>query len=165
MTLIDNSILFPFASSYNRTYDLYDINMSYYFNTMYVTGCRPAELMDISLWSFDGSSSVILQPLKKNYNRAFDSTTIAPAFIDYIINQNNVFATNSIGKYQYIFDKYNYLGRLINGAKYFNLYTFRYALARSLYADGMTPEDITTYFGWQDRYVVHSYLDDNLYYE
>jgi hypothetical protein len=134
-----------------------------YFRNMYATGCRPAELFDVSKWSYDGVSVFELQPLKGNLPRYFNASVLTSYFKDTIINNGTLYPFTTLRKQRYYNQKFRSVPQVFNLGKEVENYLFRYRYVKQLAADGEDNLTITAIMGWNDSTIVNLYKFANLY--
>lgn len=141
---------------YNPAYfELYEI--------LWLTGCRPSELLDKSRWAYGGGANVRLQPLKGNAQRVFPSGLIPDYFKDWINDLNNLFDGLTLRQLEYSFKFLYAYPVAFKGDKRSVLYLFRYRVAKSMYASGLSVATITSYFGWSSETIALGYINSQIF--
>lgn len=130
-----------------------------YLENIYSTGCRPAELLDVSRWSIGAGSTVVLQPLKGNNERVIEDVSVSALWLDAIDGQINIFNILTERKCRYYYQKYVSIYGLSVGSKDVELYTYRYRYVKSLNLDGFSDLEIQEIMGWTNLSVVGNYVN------
>ena len=96
-----------------------------YFEILYVSGCRPAELFELANWTMKDNLTLQLQPMKKNNTRLFDISSFNVENLNYLF-QSNINTINL--SYRYLQRWFNEITRktFIVDSKSVSLYLFRY---------------------------------------
>jgi hypothetical protein len=134
-----------------------------YFHDLYVTGCRPMELLTVSNWSFNGIDTYTLQPLKGNNLRYFTSADLSNSLKEAIQLQIDPYHSLSYRQLKSVLYKIIPVVIIMTEKKNAIEYMFRYNRVKEDYKAGMSYADITTKFGWVSLMLAYSYNIQTLY--
>jgi hypothetical protein len=148
--------ILPFYSQYEKLF----------FTILYETGCRPIEAHTYSLWEVKPLSNEIkLNAKKGNYARGIKRSNISPLVWDYFEAGTDKLRDYSLGKFSFIFDKFNKLGKLYNGNKGIDLYCFRALYVKKLkYEQGLEDWQIQEEMGWTNSHLPGIYYNSVIYF-
>lgn len=124
---------------------------------LYFTGCRPNEITDRTLWSYDGMTTYTLNPLKGNNPRYFDAAILTGGLKRFIAGDANYYSTVTYSRMRSIFRTTTPYGQIYNDTKQMDLYLFRYRYVKYLVLLGWTNAAIQTHMGWVDPAMVDIY--------
>lgn len=131
---------------------------------LYSTGCRPHEVLDVSLWYRLNSDYMILNALKKNNPRAILLSDLPSDFIGYIDSSFFPFSVQNYRQFTYQFlNIYKYNTAVIDSKKC-ALYLYRHAFIKRLSSKGYTVEQIRQITGHKSDAVVEGYINSIIYY-
>lgn len=133
------------------------------FHTLYLTGCRYAELVHPENWSVIDDNNLSLQPAKKNNIRLFKASEIDDLFLTCLQNNYNIFAIKS---YTYYLRTLNRLGGISDvyvKNKGISLHIFRHYKARILKEQGKTDLQIQQYLGERSLNSAKHYIYSTIY--
>jgi integrase len=160
MSAISYEELNDLCLSYCEVLPFYGQPEQTFFQVLYDTGCRPAEAINPDLWTLTGFDRVQLQPLKGNNPRTIDLTTVSRIVQEYFNEQQTFLKSYSIGKFRFIWDKFNTYGQLTNGAKGIDLYCFRNRFVKYLHeVERLTDTDIQRTMGWTNSHLPRIYYN------
>jgi hypothetical protein len=138
----------------------YSWNEAVFYQMLYYTGCRPAEAINPSRWSYVADRTFLLNPLKGNNTRTIVINEDVPRLLEYLINGETWLNRYSIAKFRFIWDKFNSYGQLIKGDKGIDLYCFRTLYVKKLkFIDGKTNSEIQTAMGWTNTHLPAIYYN------
>jgi integrase len=148
------------CKSYLEVLPFYGQPEQVYFQILYDTGCRPAEIIRPNLWTWDGFGVVTLQPLKGNNSRKVYLSGDYPLVIEYFAAGETYLSDYSIGKFRFIWDKFNGYGQLTNRNKGIDLYCFRNRYVKYLkFKLGLQDEEIQQIMGWTNSHLPGIYYN------
>lgn len=133
-------------------------------SVLYSTGCRPAEIFTLSLWSGTDLLGYQLQPLKGNSTRFFSAADLPLFFRRWILGFDVDYLKLTYGKSVGIFKQFAYPYPIYAKSKDCDLYCYRYRYVRKLQLDGLTLTQITDHMGWADEAIATGYLTTPLNY-
>lgn len=136
---------------------------TWYFDLVYLTGCRPAEPLHFDRWSFGPDGRVYLLPLKSNVSRSFDSSDLPDLFVDSLLSNSPLAGLHRLKTMTRIMNRSNRFGVLYSGDDVTGLYLFRYNKVRQLYTAGFSMSQIQNYFGWNNEDMPNRYLTRALF--
>lgn len=137
--------------------------LSTVLNVLYFTGCRPHEVLDLSLWSRIDSDSFLLKALKGNSPRLINKIDLPPIFINYIDNNFLPFSLINYRQFVYQFLRiYQYPSAMIDNKKC-TLYLYRHAFIKRLADEGKTIEQIRQITGHKSDAIVEGYIGSLIY--
>lgn len=131
---------------------------------LYFTGCRPNEITDRSLWSYDGITTYTLNPLKGNNPRFFDASVLTGGLKRFIAGDSNYYSTVTYSRMRSIFRTTTPYTQIYNDSKQMDLYLFRYRYVKYLNLIGWTNAAIQAHMGWVDAPMVDVYVLADLTY-
>lgn len=138
-------------------------NYYYYFMTLRMTGCRPAEPLLRDLWLLEPDGSIVMQPLKNNNFRYFQPEDLPFDFYDMIVMDDFLFGESRQRSMLRAFNNSNRTGAFQTLNDRSSCYLFRYIKAKELFRDGKTLPEIQTIFGWKNENMARNYVEKNLY--
>jgi integrase len=160
MPELSYSELDDLCKSYLEVLPFYGQPEQIYFQILYDTGCRPAEVIRPNLWTWQGNSVVKLQPLKGNNSRTISLSGDYPLVIEYFAAEETFLSNYSIGKFRFMWDKFNTYGQLTNKNKGIDLYCFRNRYVKYLKTrQGLTDEEIQRALGWTNSHLPGIYYN------
>ena len=146
--------------SYTNVLPFYGQPEQIFFQILYDTGCRPAEIMQPNRWSWQGNNVVSLTPLKGNNERTIPLSGDFPLVIEYFAAEETFLTNYSINKFRFIWDKFNGYGQLTNRNKGIDLYCFRNRYVKYLkQRQGLTDEEIQRALGWTNSHLPGIYYN------
>ena len=115
---------------------------------IYVTGCRPNELLDISLWSENVIDSEYwdLQPLKGNNVRTFKKVMLSDSLNYAIVNSVDPYDGITLRQIEYSIKQISPFITVMLLDRYAVVYCNRYNKVRDYLRDGKTQLEITALF-------------------
>jgi hypothetical protein len=141
---------------------LFDQWLGSYFNMLMLTGCRPEEVWDESRWSIGTGNKIILATAKGNNQREWYESEVDGLFYNQIYNNEKAYSIYSLDKYNFYFERFNYLSTLMVETKKIKSYLFRYYYIRNLKNIGMSNSDIITKMGWTNASNLSLYLNNDI---
>jgi len=160
MDLLSYEELDRLCQNYNNILPFYGQPEQTFFQILYHTGCRPSEAINPNLWTLTGYDRVQLQPLKGNNARIIDLETTSLLVKEYFNDQQTFLKSYSVGKFRFIWDKFNTYGQLTNGAKGIDLYCFRNRYVKYLHkVVGLNDTDIQRAMGWTNSHLPRIYYN------
>lgn len=135
----------------------------WYFKLLYLTGCRPAEPLHLSRWSFVNPSLIRFNPLKNNNPRFFDPDLLPNLFVDSVLSQEPLLQLHNLSAINTAFKLMNTPGKIYTTSDFTGLYVFRYRYVRSLVLASMTYEDIRLHMGWHSVTMAENYATKELF--
>jgi hypothetical protein len=144
------------------TYIYYPIATDY-FHDIYVTGCRPKELVSITRWTYIDSSNVTLIPLKGNSIRYFNATTLSASFVYAIQNQIEPYNGLTIRQLSSVLKKILPVPQVTAPEKSAIDYMFRYNRVKQYAIAGYTDPAIQAIFGWSSALLATGYRTANVF--
>lgn len=144
---------------------LYVTDCQLFMQVLQVTGCRPMELFDSSLWSVVSGSTVSLQPLKHNATRSFQLASLPSKFGEWLVASHPLFPLSTYRNQSFAWKKVVKLYPVMCLGKACDLYLYRHAFIKNLAADGKTIREIMAITGHRSPSIVSGYVNSVLYYE
>lgn len=130
---------------------------------MYLSGCRPAEAVDLSLWSVVNPTLFNLRPLKRNKTRSIDVSNFPPLFLSYFSGGSQEYRLATQSRCLNYFRHTWPAKQLQKGSKNVELYCYRYRYVKQLHANGATIQQIQNNMGWNNTELAQRYVDSVLY--
>ncbi len=138
------------------------------FDTLYATGCRPAELFSANRWQNYSSSQVSLQPLKGNNIRYIDKSLLNVEVVASIEDDDIITAKLSRPTLErYFLNSYPARPTFILSSANFadiGLYLFRHFAFKRKFAESGDRSATGNYFGEVDIKNTNGYIDSQLFY-
>ena len=130
-----------------------------FLNDLYVTGCRPEELLKIELWDlFSEAPNIMkLQPLKGNSQRLILQSDLSAEWINDWENAQKPYGGLSKRQLNYATELVNPAGVMVVGDRDTVTYIYRYNRVNQLKNSGSTWPEIQEYFGWFNPTMPYSY--------
>lgn len=164
LTPIDNDELEDICYDMSEsTYTYYPIARDYFYD-LYNTGCRPMELLTISLWDYSPHPIVSLQPLKGNNLRYFNLTDLSESLQFGIQNNVHPYQNLTYRQLRSLLQKLIPYPTIQTEFKSAIDYMFRYNRVKIMHADGETDVFIQLWFGWINSFIPQIYYNQQLYY-
>lgn len=132
------------------SYIYYPVATNFFFD-LWSTGCRPAELVDISLWSYVSSSQIELTPLKGNNTRTFIESELSSSLVFAIQNSIAPYDGLSLRQLESVLYKIIPVLQVQTIDKNAIAYMFRYNRVKEMFAAGMSASLVTAAFGWSSE--------------
>lgn len=129
---------------------------------LYYTGCRPSEILNKSLWSYDGIATYTLNPLKGNNPRYFDASVLTGGLKRFIAGSSTYYSTATYSRLLSVFRTTTLYSQVYRDTKPVDLYLFRYRYVKYLRIIGYTDAAIQAEMGWIDPLMVNQYGNANL---
>jgi hypothetical protein len=136
----------------------------HFFSDLYLTGCRPSELLSRSRW-LDTGSQYELTTAKTGEKRIIDKNLLSGDFkLSYYQNRSPY--------YQLTYDQLTLIFRqkvsvhpICTEKKIVDTYIFRYNRARLMYEQTKDLQEVMKFFGWQSPAICAAYISRPLYYK
>jgi len=143
----------------------YDSRLFDYLSDLYVTGCRPQELLRRDLWTDYDATYMQLQPVKGNNPRLIPKSVLSASFFLYFESADQLYQPFTSRKLRYFFRQYWLLGLTTVGQKAVELYLFRHRYIKQLYENGLTVAQIMDVMGVTTESIIQGYIDSEIYSE
>jgi integrase len=131
--------------------------------TLYYTGCRPIEVLEINRWSVLDATHFQLATAKGNYPRTIEKSAVYSTFAAAIEDGYVTYWLASIRQFRYAFNSiYEYAGATI-GDKEVELYLYRHRMFKLLYEESYTIPQITDIMGEHSDTITEGYVFSNIY--
>jgi hypothetical protein len=134
-----------------------------FLQDLYNTGCRPKEIINTSLWTYNNDSDIRLQPLKGNNTRYFISTDLSFSLYWAIYFQIKPYEGLTLRQLNCVTKKILPVSVIYGKNKSAIDYMFRYNYVRQLAASGMSDADIAIKMGWSSATLASSYRTAAIY--
>ena len=144
------------------SYIYYPIATSF-FHDLYVTGCRPNELLQIDRWTYIDTDHIELVPLKDNLTRSFTQSELSSDLVFSIIHQVAPYQGLTLRQLTSVMKKILPLIKIQTIDKSAIDYMFRYNKVKSLKDNGNTYPQITEKFGWNNEALAIGYYERVIY--
>ena len=144
------------SASFYRKYN-------WYYNLLYLTGCRPSEPLNLDSWSFVSPSLIRLNPLKNNNPRFFDPGLLPGVFVESIASYDPLLTPSNLSALNTAFKLLNTPGKVYTASDFAGMYVFRYRYVRYLLIQGMNMEEIKSHMGWHSVSMAESYATKPLF--
>jgi len=131
---------------------------------LYYTGCRPSELLDPDLWSYDGINTYQLNPLKGNNPRYFDASVLTGGLKRFIAGTPDYYSTITYSRMKGVFRTTTPYSQVYHDTKPMDLYLFRYRYVKYLKLIGWSDTAIQAEMGWVELPMVDTYALADLTY-
>lgn len=138
--------------------------LSTFLQVLYRTGCRPHELLDISLWSRLDASTFVLKALKANNIRSILVSDLPGDFIQYVDASYFPWSLSNYRQFTYQFLNIYMYPTAIVDAKKCALYLYRHAFIKRLSDAGLSIEAIRQVTGHKSVAVVEGYINSMIFY-
>lgn len=137
--------------------EYYHIYTSSYFHDLYLTGCRPVELLDITKWKIVGES-LELTTAKTEAKRIISPVWLSMNFKRSVSYREAPYNGLTYDQAVKEFRRVLRMHPITTENKVADLYLFRYNRAKQLFG---STKDITTvmhFFGWLSPAMAHNYI-------
>lgn len=136
-----------------------------FINDLYVTGCRPNELLDATRWIENpgNADQWKLTPEKGNDPRYFYKSILSASLTNAIVNQIPPYDRLTLRQLEYVMHRVNPVGSLMTDDKLISAYIFRYNRVRDFVRDGKTDPQVQSIFGWDNIGLVARYNGRSLF--
>jgi hypothetical protein len=146
----------------SQVYPYYPVVINY--NTdLYNTGCRPNELLDQTLWTYNNSLDIELQPLKGNSTRFFTSADLSADLLFAIQNNVRPYQSLSLRQLEYVNKKVLPTPQVQTIDKSSISYMFRYNYIKQLSLQGLSNAAIAARMGQSSSVIAAGYVGEQLY--
>jgi site-specific recombinase XerD len=140
-------------------------NQQPYFNLLYLTGCRPKELLQINLWSQPSEDKITLLPLKNNDKREFKPSDLPAWWIEAVNSQINPLTLHTVRQYRFTFNRVFKYANCAILTKQVELYLFRHNRFKQLSMEGYPVTTIREIMGEKTLSIVNGYINSVITYE
>lgn len=162
-TPITNEELNSLCSYLSATsYIYYPISVSF-FKDLFTTGCRPSELLDISLWTIIDPTTIELQPKKSNDPRTFTPDELSTDLLFAIMFNVPPYQGLSLRQLSSVLKKILPVDIIQTTSKSAIDYMFRYNRVKTMHQQGLTDIQIQDIFGWSTPALSLSYRSATMY--
>ena len=138
--------------------------LSTFLQVLYITGCRPHELLDINLWSRLDGKYFVLEALKGNNIRTILISDLPVDFISYVDAVYFPWSLSNYRQFTYQFFKIYMYPTAIIDRKKCALYLYRHAFIKRLSDAGLSVEQIRQITGHKSDAVVEGYINSIIFY-
>lgn len=146
----------------SQTYPYYPIVTE--FNTdLYYTGCRPNELLNTSLWTYNSPTDIQLSPLKGNSTRYFVASNLTDNLLFAIQNNTKPYQGLTLRQLQYVNKKVMPTPQVQTIDKSSVSYMYRYNYIKQLSLQGLSNAAIATRMGQSSSVIAAGYVGERLY--
>ncbi len=132
-----------------------------YFMDMYITGCRPTELLLPELWQ-DVGPGFRLQTLKTGTVRLIDAELLSNEFTNAIVNNERPYAGLTHYQIEAEYKRHFKLSELMCGKKMVQMYSFRYNRARIACNELTDLSIVMEVMGWKNPEIAKGYITNTL---
>lgn len=132
-----------------------------FFDTLYKTGCRPAELFLKKKWNIKDFESYELTPLKRNNKRKINKELLNDDFVDFIFNENTEIPEISEKYLQRWFNIIMKRSFFVN-SKPVTLYMYRYRFISDLFINPVDSEPQNVKTGHQTLAMTQRYYQSKI---
>jgi hypothetical protein len=156
---IDNTQLRTIAQFIQQYTPPFYNEVTMFVSDLYVTGCRPQELLQTNRWtqSIIDSDYWTLTPEKNNDTREIQKSILSDNLTFAIENQIRPYNDLTQRQLEYSIQQINPVARLFADTKIIIAYLYRYNKVREMLDDGITQNEISTAFGWIAPTILASY--------
>lgn len=144
------------------TYHYYPIATDF-FHDLYITGCRPTELLQSNYWQYVTSSDIRLSPRKGNLTRFFTEVQLSTNLVFSIQNSIRPYNSLSLRQLTSVLKKILPVPEITSPHKSAIDYMFRYNRVKQFAVAGKTDLEISTIFGWNNALMATSYRTAIIY--
>ncbi len=131
---------------------------------MFATGCRASEAIDMTRWSIDEHSNVLLQPLKNNNTRKFSLLDVDAMIGVYLIEHAEFRKFVNYRKLQYSMRQSLVKMNVVNGDKSSLLHLYRHNYAKQKMDTGWSLVQLQIDFGHKDVNSTLNYVNSVIEY-
>lgn len=135
----------------------------YYFFDMWITGCRPIELLRPEALSLT-ADEVSIVTAKTGFVRTIPKAMLSINLIDALENGTRPYEGLTYDQLMNEFRRLFPLPKLYTEEKEVSMYVFRYNRAFELFRDGISVPDIQKYFAWENPDRASHYITRPLYF-
>ena len=129
------------------------------FETLYNTGCRAGEVLDLSRWKIAEGGAVVLSPQKGNDKRIMNQEVIGDQFLAMIKGEAPFPTAINYDRLRYQFKALSLYHHMYVGDKKASLHLFRHNFVKKLLASGHDEEEIQEILGERNIKSVKSYTE------
>lgn len=130
------------------------------FSTLFATGCREGEVVQLWRWSLSNVGIYTLITEKGNAVRTFEASDLPIDFRSWIANRPTGIAPTSVDRLRSSFRQLVSYPNLTSGHKGISTHLFRYNYIRALKAAGATTPEIKAAMGLSSTTVINGYLEN-----
>jgi hypothetical protein len=160
MSAISFTQLEDLCLSYTNILPFYGVPEKMFFRILISTGCRPSEIVKPNLWGARDTFGIVLNPLKGNNQRYISWNANYLDVKQYFLDNETYLSKYSVGKFNFIFDKFNTYGQLTKGNKGIDLYCFRTYYVKYLkFVDALQDDEIQVRMGWTNSHLPAIYYN------
>lgn len=136
----------------------------YYFFDLWITGCRPVELLRQENLTIEGNEMKIVTA-KTNEVRTIPINLLSVHLVDAVREGYKAYEGLTYDQLMHEFYRLWPMPRIYTEDKEVGLYCFRYNRAYLLHNDGLTLPEITNFFAWQNPHRAGHYVSRPLYFK
>lgn len=129
------------------------------FETLYNTGCRAGEVLDLSRWKIAEGGAVVLSPQKGNDKRILSPEAVGDQFVLMIRGEAPFPDSINYDRLRYQFKALSLYHHIFIGDKKASLHLFRHNFVKKLIASGHEDTEIQEILGERNISSVKSYTE------
>lgn len=141
--------------------ELYWSASKFFFHDLYITGCRPSELLQINKWTRVGDTLELITA-KTEAKRKFRVEWLSHNLIEAIIEDKHPYDALTYDQLTLEFRKVTTLHPIWIGKKCVDTYLFRYNRARQMFEERKNVVEVMNFFGWLSDKVAYGYIHQPL---
>lgn len=165
MTELTLEQLEELCSSYLEILPFYGPYEQLFFKILYETGCRPIEAHTYRNWTVQPGYYIKLITKKRNNPRQIYKDDLTLDVWNYFDEGYDKLNNYSLGKFSFIFNKFNKFNQIYNGNKGIDLYCFRSLYVKKLkFIKGYSDTQIQEIMGWTNSHLPGIYYNSVLFF-
>ena len=161
--LLDFTALDVICHDIVQDYNVSDAKFSIFKDMLFLTGCRPQEVLYAHLWSVAPNGSLFLQPLKNNNPREFLPAELNQDFYDSVINNDFLFFGGELRSYNRHWNRLQGVPLMSLDNSFITWRLFRHRYIKKLSIDGFTVPQIMGWTGHKVPAIVTGYINSAIY--